>query len=165
MPDKNDFLNELAEARRNYPTFLAAVEEDLAREKERRLAGELGNIRHLIAQAYIAGASISAIMRAYNTTDFRTIKNIITSMESQIAEMRRKNDEPESDWFHVINDHNVIVEGDYYFVIHLEDEEFMLDSNGGPWAWDGRVLEPQSTTNEEKELYWAIYEAGKEAAL
>lgn len=159
MTDVNETLNELAQLRASFQEFRDAVDADLAAERQRRLAVRQGEIVDAIARAYVGGASINAIKRAYGTKDYRTIKNIIDSMEEQIAFMRQQQEQEEetvrTDWFSITNGY--VSTGDSsYEIFELEDGEYLLTGDG---EMDGWIL----TENDEDERNRVLFKAVSEA--
>jgi hypothetical protein len=167
MTDVNETLNELAQARESYKDFVAAVDADLARERQRRLAVRQGEILHLVAKAYAEGGSKRAIMGAYRTKDFRTIQRMLDSMEEQIALIQAEiaaSDAPEThDWFELVRKDYAYISGLGFDIFELEGEEYMLSQvadEGDTSGWDGRILTPADSGNEDDAgiLYRAIHE-------
>lgn len=159
-------LRRLSELRENYKAEVKAIDEDLANERRKRIAVAQGTIVHLIIEAYVAGASINAIKRAYNTKDFNTIKNIINSNEALIEQLRTQKvveEKRESEWFEVeATGEKVLILGERgstgFIVVPLGDE-FMLDAINTPEPdltyFDGAVV------NEDH--YGDLFEAIKVA--
>jgi hypothetical protein len=117
-------LEALSEARAQYAQFRKAVELDLARERERRLATENLRIRDLIVHAYAADETIAAIKRAYGTSDHRTIKSVIDSAALEIAAIREAKARS-------ITADGTNVEG---YVVSLDD--FVIDTpDGRSFEW------------------------------
>ena len=150
MPDKNEVLGRLAEARASYKDFLEAVESDLERERQKRIATRQGEILSLIAEAWVLGATKADLKRAYGTKDHATITGILESLESQIAVLREQSGEEgepvNADWFSIINGSGnvtVRIEGNEFEIVELDDTSIMLDQVGGEREprWDRRILD------------------------
>lgn len=167
MTDPNQDLAQLAAARREYKTFVAAVDADLAKERARRLFNESSRIHDLVVAAFANGASLADIKRAYGTKDHNTIKSIIDSSQAEIEERKRRDAERQSGKFHVENDTVTIFHDDgvssIYNIIELEDEAFMLDGGREEnlatedfYRWDGLVVDELTRNEDEEALYEAI---------
>jgi hypothetical protein len=175
MPNAEDILVELAEKREGYKTFVDSVDEDLKRERLRRIAVRQSEIRDLVIRAHLAGARTADIKRAYNTTDHRTITNILASAEEEIA-LRAQETEPveAKALFQFIDDGVTIWEaGDMatFNIETLEDGSVMLisrddlypngydhDQNKSVALWDGAIL---TAENSGGDATGAVYRAIK----
>lgn len=159
--DINDILNRLTAEREEYPAFVEQVDTDLKLERLKRLAARQGRIMELVAEAFAAGASKRAIMRAYGTKDFNTIAKIIDAMQAHIAAVQARTVAATTPtWFEAVSRDYMYIEGIGYDVVELEDEEFLLSQvpgEGSPTEWDGLVLTP-SCENDELALYNALLE-------
>jgi len=130
------WLARLREERENYKPFVEAVERDLQVERAARLSAKRLDIENSVVMAYIAGASIADLKRAYDTKDYRTIRTILDKHAAQIALAKANGvtDDgtlPES-WAEYDAETEVLsilVDGkDATFkVIDLEDAEYLLD--------------------------------------
>jgi hypothetical protein len=155
-----DALNQLREKREGWKEFTAAVEEDLARERIKRLASRRGEIELLVLTAYSEGASIADIKRSYNTKDYGTIRRILDAnealLEQIITEREQKTEaelQGEFEYDHLNNTVYLMEDGTTlgYHAIELDDGEWLLD---GPGEWDGVVL-----NDDERPLAKAILDA------
>lgn len=155
MTDVNEVLNRLAEARGGYKDFVDAVDADLRRERQKRLAVRTGEIMSLVAEAYVAGASKRAIMRAYDTKDFRTIDSMLSTMQEQIelmrAEIAAQAETP--DWLEYLGNERVGIHGAGYEIVALEDDEYLLVGDA-PTQWDGIIVSGRDAVGSEAEIIW-----------
>jgi hypothetical protein len=152
MADKSDWLTALAELRGDYKDFLAAVDEDLARERQKRIASRQGDIINAVIQAYTLGASLAEIKRAYGTKDHNTIKKIVGGAQSQADFMKKESPKtkPDAPWFEIKRaaaeaqaDYSLYTGDAQYAVYTLEGGEFLLDFLDGEehaFLPDGTVL-------------------------
>jgi len=167
MADKTDWLTALAELRGDYKDFLAAVDEDLARERQKRIASRQGDIMNAVVQAYTLGASLAEIKRAYGTKDHNTIKKIVEGTQSQADFMKKESPKarPDKPWFEIVGTfeaQNVVLyaEDSRYDVIYLEGGEFLLDRIEGEdgTLYDGQILDA-THSGPHAQLYTALLEA------
>ena len=162
MTQVNDLLAQLHQARASYKDYVEAVDADLKREKERRLAARQSTILELIARAWVEGASKRAIMQAYDTKDFRTIQKVLDSMEEQIEMFRAERDGlvTNGTWFEVASPELVYINGIGFDIIELEDHEYLLDQvEGEPSPWDGSIVRDTGDTDDAAILGAAIKQA------
>jgi hypothetical protein len=150
MRDKNEVLAELQHARTTYKDFLAAVDADLAAEKQKRLATRQGEILHLVAEAFANGANINQIKRAYGTKDYKTIRSIIDSMGAEVKALEAEvKYETKPTWTLQQRGDTLFVDAgtSTYQVVDLEGHEYLLDLDSGDnelYA-DGEILNAGST--------------------
>ena len=154
---KEETLERLAANRKAFALRMEAVEADLARERERRLAVYVNEIRADVLRAAAEGASIASIQRAYGTRDFRTIKKIIEAGAAEVeAHKARIEEEANPTWFDL--DGSIItMDSAAYDVIDLDAGEYMLDLIDGvdTMNLNGAVLSANDT-GERKSIYDAI---------
>lgn len=117
MGKLEDTLAELATRRAAFKEFVDSVDEDLARQREERLASEKAAIRSLILTAVAQDASLGQVKRAYGTKDHRTIADVVKGGMAEIDAIRKQGtaevtDMPE--WVHALTSHEavVVVDGD-----------------------------------------------------
>ena len=167
-----EILDDLADERQAFKPAIAAIDADLAEERKRRIAVREGRIRDLVADAVVEGGSINKIMKAYGTKDFRTIKNLVASMENEIAmriDARENPTSVQSDFFQLVPTDdglhvNIMVDDDYegFEIIGLDAGEYMLVSLGEEMddsiaRIDGVVLD-SSSVGEWGNVWLAIHE-------
>ncbi len=150
-PRAKQWLERLVEDRASYPAFAEAVDRDLAIERERRLAERRADIESSVVRAYIEGASLADIKRAYGTKDHQTVRSIIDAHAAFIALARQGEDVeaiPEK-WMGYDAEQgtlSILLDGDeaVFTVITLEGDEYLLDFLTGTDAlksrYDGTVL-------------------------
>jgi hypothetical protein len=141
-------LEELARRRAAFKTFQDAVDADLARQREERLAAEKGAIRTLILTAAAEGKSMGQIKRAYGTTDHRTIADVVHNGAAEILAIQKgavAEVDEKPDWF-VIHDDEVTVtwQGDLavYTWTAMESGEFMFTTDASLWDDDFNIKNP-----------------------
>jgi hypothetical protein len=160
MPDKDETLANLRENRLAFKERVAAVDADLAKERERRLGVYVDQIRNLVLRSYAEGANKAQIMRAYGTSDFRTIDNILRSGEAEVESIKEQIVEAEKpSWFRIESNRLYVAALDlgygeaFYYITELQGREFLLIGDG---PMDGTVLYPTINHSNLAELYAAI---------
>lgn len=155
-------LDELAEARATYRDFVEAVDADLRAERDSRLAARKREIEGKVLRAFALGATIAALKRAWGTKDYRTIKNIIDTRQTELDAIREElakiPEDPATktryDWIAIDGD-RIVIEGTDYEVVKFEDDGgYMLAAPGAPF--DGELFDAASTGHSA-----AIYETLK----
>lgn len=153
MAASDVWLARLREERENYKPFVEAVERDLQVERASRLAAKRLDIENSVVMAYINGASIADLKRAYDTKDYRTIKTILDKHAAQIALAKSSGTTddgtlPET-WAEYNADEGVLsllIDGKdaTFTVIVMEDDEYLLDYLTGDEElkrkYDGAIL-------------------------
>ena len=176
MTDKVELLADISAARSGYKDFARPVDDDLRRERDARLAAERGRIRDIIIRAFVAGASIAELKRAYGTKDYSTIRLILDSAEAEIAALRQAEETGPTDWFEFNEGGDAVTildgEGAYGFsiVYFPEDNDYMLNYIGDldpniPQIvsnLDGK-FESEKISPEANTLFRAIRERGTTA--
>lgn len=163
-PRAKQWLDKLQEDRESYPAFAEAVDRDLSIERERRLSERRNDIETAAVRAYIEGARIADIKRAYGTKDHLTVRNILNRHAATIALARAGEDVdtiPE-EWMKYDAEAETLTlildEGEAVFkVLALEDDEYMLDYLTGTdhlkSRYDGTVL-AASDSDESLVALW-----------
>lgn len=163
MTSREEALAELAEARASYRGFIESVDEDLRAERERRIAQRRAEIEGMVLRAYALESSIADIKRAWGTKDYRTIRNIIDSRSSELDALREElaqAAEPDSSvtpWLTFPWKDGLIVHGEFYRIIELQDDEGFLLVGDNDEPLDGAILDGDST-GENKIIYETIKE-------
>ena len=134
-------LAELQRRRADFVPFREAVEADLDRQREERLAAERHAIRSLVLKAFAEGASMGKIKRAYKTTDHRTISDMIKSGAAEVAaiqqaEVATVTTQPE--WFEIdpSGSHAMVTFGGdtaQYTWTHMEDGALLFTTDEPLW--------------------------------
>lgn len=161
MTSLESALDQLAEARATYKAFIEAVDEDLRAERARRIETRRAEIESKVLWAYALGANIASLKRAWGTKDYRTIKNIIDSRESELDVIREEIDripvDPKTqtryDWIEIAGDKIVVADFEYEVIKFDDDSGYMLSGDGPE---DGKLYDPLSTGDDA-----AIYETLK----
>jgi hypothetical protein len=139
MTTKDEALVALTKSRAGYKDFVKQVDADLRVEKAKRLAAHQGTIYHQVAEAWVLGATIEDLKRAYGTKDYKTIKNIIDNC----AELPVQVDAPEQgdmietnakpNWYEIVKPPTKVDEGMLYVgelgydIVPLDDgDDIML---------------------------------------
>jgi hypothetical protein len=134
-----DTLAQLQQRRAQFVPFREAVDADLERQRVERLATEKNAIRTLVLKAFAEGASMGQIKRAYNTTDHRTISDIIKSGAAEVAAIQQaevSGVETQPEWFTLDGDSvHVTFGGDsaVYEWTEMEDGKFLFTTDAPLW--------------------------------
>lgn len=165
--EKNRYLIKLAEQREGYKAFVEAVERDLQLERAQRLATYRSEIEATVVQAYVSGARVADLKRAYDTKDHKTIRSILDKHAAQVALLTSgaATDEVPTNWFNYDPQAmilSVILDGKdaTFAVISMEDEEYLLDYQTGDASlksrFDGAVLSRDDTAPEMVALWTEV---------
>lgn len=163
-PRAKQWLDKLQEERETYPAFAEAVDRDLSIERERRLSERRADIETSAVRAFIEGASIADIKRAYGTKDHRTVRGILDRHAATIAlaHAGENVDTIPEEWMKYDAEAETLTlildEGEAVFkVLALEDDEYMLDYLTGTEhlksRYDGTVL-TASDSDESLVALW-----------
>lgn len=167
MAASDIWLARLREERESYKPFVEAVERDLQVERAARLATKRLDIENSVVMAFISGASIADLKRAYDTKDYKTIRTILDRHAAQIALAKSNGGvaddgtlpESWSEYDPETTDLHMLIDGEdvTFTVIVLEDDEYMLDYISGSEQlkrkYDGVVLS-EGDTDPVIQILW-----------
>lgn len=163
------WLARLREDRANFKPFVEAVDRDLQQERANRIAMERAKIENDVVQAYVAGAKIADIKRAYDTKDYGTIRRIIDAHAAQVALMLNgtaTSEDVPDEWFSYEKSSmvlSILLDGEdaTFGVIAMEDDEYMLDHLTGSETlkrkYDGAILTENDTDASNVALWTEVH--------
>lgn len=160
----NEVLASLREEREGYKAFVEAVDADLAAQRQARLAERQNSIGSKVAEAFAKGASIADLKRAYGTRDYRTIRVLLDSRQSEVQMWQEKQRivipegttryDKETNILYVRAEDGGTVSFD---VIPLDDEGYLLSWEGGQGRegalLDGEVIVEAETDALRQQIY------------